>query len=151
MEKPRRPSHEGGSDNGLTVVQPRLRGTAAAARQQPQQQQLQRRQQRRPPQQRTLQFQRSNGPPAAAARADAVRARTCDVHALNECWPGSARGCTCRCACGASAAQKAGRGGGERARGNPPPRGNRGNNITQGNTGTSRPGQRQQPRRPRAG
>ena len=55
----------------MTVVQPRLRETAAAARQ-PQQQQQQRRQEQRPPQQRTLPFQRSNGSPAAAARADVV-------------------------------------------------------------------------------
>ena len=139
---------------------------AAAAQQQPQQpqqqqqQQEQRRQQRRPSQQRTLQFQRINGPPAAVARADAVSARlnfnsacTCDVHASNECRPGSARGCTCRCSCGASAAQNAGRGGVGRARDNPTPPGNRGSNISnrQRRPGTSGEGQRLQPRRPRPG
>ena len=49
--------------------------------------------------------------------------------------------CTCRCSCGATAAQNAGRGGGGRERGNPPPPGNHGNNIAQGNSGTSGPGQ----------
>ena len=75
----------------------------------------------------------------------------CDVLALNECRPGSARWCTCRCSCGASPSQNAGRGGGGSAHGNPPPPGTRGKNIAQGNSGTSGLGQRPQPKRPRPG
>ena len=78
-----------------------------------------------------------------------LQARATCMHWMNvaPCAPG----CTCRCSCGATSAENAGRGGGGLARGNPLPPSNRGNNIAQGNSGTSGPGQRPQPRRPRPG